>query len=104
VPTYLRQAGAAGGGRVDQSCDGRKVGRPASLRKDFDRSGDDGQDVVEVMDDAASKLANDLHPLHLAKLRFRVCRQGRLRHFLCFPAPAVPFVRQSGGLPQLNDA
>ena len=92
-----RQVGATGGGLVDQSCNGcefRPVGN--RLRQDLDRSGDDSEDVVEVMDDAAGELADDLHPLSLANFRFRgFCRRGLLKHTLDFPA-SPPLLQYQG--------
>jgi hypothetical protein len=84
-----RQVGATGGSLGDQCRNGREV-RPVrdSLRQDFDRSGNDGEDVVEVMDDAAGELTDDLHPLSLSGSRLRgFCRQRLLKHILDTPAP-----------------
>ena len=41
------------------------------LGQDLDRSGDDGQDVVEVVGDAAGELADRLHLLGLPDAVFR---------------------------------
>ncbi len=40
------------------------------VRQDLDRAGDDGEDVVEVVRDAAGELPDRFHLLRLAKLRF----------------------------------
>ena len=65
----LGQLRAALGGIVDQLGDGGELG-PVGDRvgQDADRAGDDGQDVVEVVGDAAGQLADRVHLLRLAEL------------------------------------
>ena len=60
--------------------------------QDLDRAGDDGQDVVEVVGDAAGQLADRLHLLRLAELRLRgaASRSGRgRRRNAAAPAPTM---------------
>src|SRR5579863_6873462 len=64
------QTGAAFGGIVDHPGYRRKL---RVFRYGFgenaDRAGDDGQDIVEVMGDAAGQLTNGVHLLRLTELR-----------------------------------
>ena len=88
------EVGATGGGFGDQPCDCGKV-RPIRnrFRQDFDRSADDGEDVVEVVHDAASQLTDDLHPSGLTNFRFRgFHRQRFLKHILAFPPRRRPLL------------
>ena len=66
------QVGAAIGGFVDHLGDSRelRIVRDA-FGQDSDGAGDDGQNIVEVMRDAAGQLADRLHLLGLAELCFR---------------------------------
>ena len=65
------QVGAAFGGLVDHLGDRRKLRLVGDrVRQDLDRAGDDRQDVVEVVGDAAGQLAHGLHLLRLPDLRF----------------------------------
>ena len=62
----LGQVGAAGGGFVDHPGDRRKLRFSGDgAGQDFDGAGDDGQDVVEVVGDAAGELADRLHLFRL---------------------------------------
>src|SRR5262245_10099781 len=68
----LRQLGAARGGIVDHPGDRgelRLVGD--GFGQNLDCSGDDGEDVVEVVGDAASELADRFHLLGMADSVFR---------------------------------
>ena len=68
----LGQIGAAFGGFVDQLGDGRELRLIGDgLLQDADGAGDDGQDVVEVVRDAAGQLADRVHLLRLPQLGFR---------------------------------
>ena len=66
----MRQLGAARRGLVDHPGDRGEL-RPVlhALGEDLDRAGDDGQDVVEVVRDAAGELSDGIHLLRLAQLR-----------------------------------
>jgi hypothetical protein len=78
------QGGAACGGIVDQFRNRGEV-RPVrdSIRQDFDRAGDDGQDIVEIMQDAAGELTDDENSLNPVLLRLGRFHWRRLAaHFL----------------------
>jgi len=64
---------------------------------------DDGEDVVEVVNNAAGQLTDDdLHPPGLSNLRFHsFCRKRLLKHILEFPA-APPALAASIGDCYLN--
>jgi len=61
-----RQLGPAGGSLIDEVCDRREF-RPVGhrLAQNFDRSGDDRKDVVEVVKYATGKLPHDDRFLNL---------------------------------------
>ena len=62
----LGEIGAARRGLVDHPRDGGKLRLVLDrVGQDFDRSGDDGQDIVEVVRDAAGELADRFHLLGL---------------------------------------
>ena len=66
------QIGATFGGFVDQPGDGRKLRIAGdAFLQDTDGAGDHGQDVVEVVRDAARQLADRIHLLHVPELGFR---------------------------------
>ena len=66
------QLAAAFGGLVDHPGDGFEFGAIGDgLGQDSDGPGDDGQNVVEVVRDAAGQLADRFHLLGLAVLRLR---------------------------------
>ena len=68
----LGQVGAAFGGFVDQLGDGGEFGLIGDgFFQDADGAGDHGQDVVEVVRDAARQLADRIHLLRMAQLGFR---------------------------------
>ena len=68
----LGQIGAAFGGLVDHPGDGRELRIVGDgIRQNADGAGDDGQDIVEVMRDAAGQLADGFHLLGLPELGFR---------------------------------
>ena len=68
----LGQIGAAFGGFVDQLGDGGELGLVGDgFFQDADGAGDHGQDVVEVVRDAARQLADRVHLLRMAQLGFR---------------------------------
>ena len=68
----LGQIGPAFSGFVDQPGDGRELGFTGDgILQDADGAGDHGQDVVEVVRDAARQLADRIHLLHVPKLGFR---------------------------------
>jgi len=92
------QAGTAGGRLGDQPRHGCKVcAIRDSLLQNFDRAADDGEDVVEVVNNATGQLTDDLHPPGLANLRFHsFCRKRLLKHILEFPAAPPAPLRQSG--------
>ena len=65
----LRQFGAALRGIVDHRGDCRELGLVGDgVRQDLDGPGDDGENVVEVVGDAAGQLADGLHLLRLRQL------------------------------------
>ena len=68
----LGQIGAARGGVVDHLRDRQQL-RPVrdGFGEDFDRAGDDGENIVEVVRDAAGQLTDRFHFLGLAKLQIR---------------------------------
>ena len=67
----LGQLGAARGGLIDHPGDGGKLRLVGDrLGEDFDGAGDHGQDVVEVVGDAAGELADRLHLLGMADAVF----------------------------------
>ena len=62
----LGEIGAARGGFVDHPRDGGKLRLVLHrVGQDLDRAGDDGQDIVEIMRDAAGELADGFHLLGL---------------------------------------
>ena len=68
----LGQIGAAFGGLVDQPGDGDEFGLVGDgFVQDADGAGDHGQDVVEVVRDAAGQLADRVHLLDMPQLGFR---------------------------------
>ena len=68
----LGQIGAAFGGLVDQPGDGDEFGLLGDgFLQDADGAGDHGQDVVEVVRDAAGQLADRVHLLNMPQLGFR---------------------------------
>ena len=75
----LGQIGAAFGGFVDQPGDGHEFGLVGDgLLQDSDGPGDHGQDIVEVVRDAAGQLADRVHLLDMAHLRFRGLLLGQV--------------------------
>jgi hypothetical protein len=64
------QIGAAFSRLVDHPRDGDEFW-PVSdgFRQDFDRPGDDGENVVQIVGDAAGQLTDRLHFLRLTKLQ-----------------------------------
>ncbi len=75
----LGQVGAAFGGLVDQPGDGHELGLVGDgLFQNPDGAGDHGQDVVEVMRDAAGQLADRVHLLDLADLGVRGLLLGQI--------------------------
>ena len=67
----LGQIGAAFGGFVDQLRDRGELGLVGDgVCQNADGAGDDGQDVVEVVRDAAGQLADRVHLLRLPQLGF----------------------------------
>ena len=77
------QAGAARRGIVNQFRDRGEV-RPVgdSLRQNSDRAGDDGQDIVEIMQDAAGELTDDDSSLNPVLLRLGRFHGWSAAHFL----------------------
>ena len=68
----LGQVGPAFGGFVDQLGDGGELGLIGDgFLQNADGAGDHGQDVVEVMRDAARELADRIHLLRMPQLGFR---------------------------------
>jgi len=62
----LGEVRATRGGLVDHPRDRRELRlAPDGVGQDFDRSGDDGEDIVEIVRDAAGELADGLHLLGL---------------------------------------
>ena len=62
----LGEVGAARRGLVDHPRDGGELRLVLDgVGQDFDRAGDDGEDIVEVMRDAAGELADGFHLLGL---------------------------------------
>ena len=62
----LGEIRAACGGLVDHPRDGGELRFVLDgIGQDFDRPGDDGEDIVEIMRDAAGELADGLHLLGL---------------------------------------
>ena len=67
-----RQLGAAGGGLVDQLGNCGEIRTVCDLlAKNLDGAGNDGENIVEVMSDAAGQLTDRLHLLGLTNLPFR---------------------------------
>ena len=77
-----RQVGATGGSPGDQPGNGCKLGPVGdSLFQHLDGARDDGEQVVEVMNNDAGEMADDRHPLSLTVRRLRgVRREGLLKH------------------------
>ena len=75
----LGQVGAAFGGFVDQLGDGGELGLTGDgFLQDADRTRDHGQDVVEVVRDAARELADRIHLLRMPHLGFRSLLFGQV--------------------------
>ena len=93
----LGELGAARRGLVDHPGDGRKLRLIGDrLPQDFDRSGDDGQDVVEVVGDAAGELADRFHLLGMPDPVFRRDLVGEVAD--------EPVEHDAAAAPQLGDA
>ena len=75
----LGQVGAAFGGFVDQPGDGGELGLVGDgFLQDADGAGDHGQDIVEVVRDAAGELADRVHLLRMPQLGFRGLLLGQV--------------------------